>query len=268
MDCRDVRKLADSYVGEELLTETNHAILAHLAGCPACRDDIDARRELRRALRGAFARAPGLQARPEFLDQLARLRATAMPPRRVRPAVLARWMAVAAMVLLVCAAGVWSYRARVPIDALLRAAVGDHRNCALHFTLAERPTSLREAARQDDAAFGVFEQLPPARISTSGGVATVLERHACVYQDRRFAHVVLRYRGRAVSLVAARDARVGPGPGHAGYAIAASRVDGMTVISFGAGGHSVFLIGDLPAADLSALADVLSGDVVGALARI
>jgi anti-sigma factor RsiW len=268
MDCRDVRKLADSYVGEELLTETNHAILAHVASCPACRADIEARRELRRALRVAFARAPGLQPRPEFLDQLSRLPGASAPPARGRSAAIARWTAIAAAVALVCAAGVWSLRARAPIDALLRAAVGDHRNCALHFTLSERPTSLHDAARQDDAAFGVFEQVPPARISTSGGVATVLERHSCVYQDRRFAHVVLRYRGTPISLVAARDARVGPGIGHAGYAIAASRVDGMTVISFGAGGHSVFLIGDLPAADLSALADVLSGDVVGALARL
>lgn len=267
MDCREVRKLADSYVGEELLTETNHAILGHLAGCAACRADVDARLALRRTLRAAFERAPGLQARPEFLDQLSRLRDTAAPPAKRRPAMFARWLAVAATVALVCAAGLWSYRARAPIDALLRAAVGDHRNCALHFTLAERPTSLREAARRDDAAFGVFEALPPARISTPGGIATVLERHSCVYQDRRFAHVVLRYRGTAVSLVAARDARVGPGLQPAGYAIAASRVDGMTVLSFGAGGHSVFLIGDLPAADLSALADALSGDVLGALAR-
>lgn len=266
MDCREVRKLADSYVGEELLTETNHAILAHLAGCPACRADMDARLELRRALRVAFGRAPGLQARPEFLQQLTLLRGAA-GRERARP-VLARWMAVAAAVALVCAAGVWGYRARAPIDALLRAAVGDHRNCALHFTLAERPVSLREAARQDDAAFGVFEEVPPARISAAGGMATVLERHSCVYQDRRFAHVVLRYRGTAVSLVAARDARVAPGVGHAGYAVAASRVDGMTVISFAAGGHSVFLIGDLPASELSALADVLSGDVIGALARL
>jgi anti-sigma factor RsiW len=268
MDCRDVRKLADSYVGEELLTETNHTILAHLAGCPGCRADIDARRELRSALRVAFERAPGLRPRPEFLDQLSRLGGTATPPGTTRSGIRTRWLAVAAAVALICGAGVWTLRTRLPIDALLRAAVGDHRNCALHFTLAERPTSLGQAARQDDAAFGVFEQLPPARISAPGGVATVLERHSCVYQDRRFAHVVLRYRGTAVSLVAARDARVGPGIGQAGYAITGSRVDGMTVVSFGAGGHSVFLIGDLPAADLSALADVLSGDIVSALARI
>ena len=40
MECRDVREMADSFLGEELLTETNHEILRHLETCPVCRAEL------------------------------------------------------------------------------------------------------------------------------------------------------------------------------------------------------------------------------------
>ena len=70
MNCRDVREVADSFLCEELLTETNHEILRHLDTCPLCRTEIDARRRLRGALRDAFNRAPELQASAEFRNRL------------------------------------------------------------------------------------------------------------------------------------------------------------------------------------------------------
>ena len=59
MNCRDVREIADSFLCEELLTETNHEILRHLDTCPSCRTEIDARRRLRGALRDAFQPCAG-----------------------------------------------------------------------------------------------------------------------------------------------------------------------------------------------------------------
>ena len=70
MNCRDVREVADSFLCEELLTETNHDILRHLDTCPSCRTEIDARRRLRGALRTAFNRAPELQPAGAFADRL------------------------------------------------------------------------------------------------------------------------------------------------------------------------------------------------------
>ena len=64
MECRDVRELADSFLGEELLTETNHEILRHLETCPVCRADLDARRALRDGVRRAFHDAADLRAEP------------------------------------------------------------------------------------------------------------------------------------------------------------------------------------------------------------
>src|SRR4029450_6326549 len=70
MNCRDVREVADSFLCEELLTETNHEILRHLDTCPSCRAELDARRRLRGALRAAFDRAPDLQPAAGFADRL------------------------------------------------------------------------------------------------------------------------------------------------------------------------------------------------------
>ena len=43
MQCREVRELADSFLSEQLLVETNHEIVRHLETCPDCRADIAAR---------------------------------------------------------------------------------------------------------------------------------------------------------------------------------------------------------------------------------
>jgi anti-sigma factor RsiW len=57
MQCRDVRELADSFLSEQLLVETNHELLRHLETCPDCRADIAVRRAIRDRLRAAFAQA-------------------------------------------------------------------------------------------------------------------------------------------------------------------------------------------------------------------
>jgi hypothetical protein len=65
MECRDVRELADSFLGEELLTETNHEILRHLDTCPVCRADLAGRRAVREGAMG-FHCAPDLALSPSI----------------------------------------------------------------------------------------------------------------------------------------------------------------------------------------------------------
>src|SRR6266853_4806047 len=78
MQCRDFREIADSYLSDELMIETNHEVISHLEGCAECRREMSARRELRGKLRAAFVNAPERQMRAEFGEQLkAQLKATA-----------------------------------------------------------------------------------------------------------------------------------------------------------------------------------------------
>jgi hypothetical protein len=261
MQCRDVRNLADSFVSGELLTETNHEILRHLETCPECRAEVDARRALRAAVRRAFENAPGLGPSPEFAASLRtalQRRASTTDTRRFG---LREWGAIAAMLLVAVALGVmFGGRWIGGIGSLARAAVGDHRNCALKFRLAEKPISLDEAARQYDSAYRILETLPPADLMTEGGAAHVLERHACVYGGRRFAHIVLQYRGAPVSLlVTALDQDsprvLGIFPGRALMGSSTGHVEDTAVVSVRTAHHMVFFVGDLPLSDLVKLAD-------------
>jgi anti-sigma factor RsiW len=264
MECRDVREMADSFLAEELLTETNHEILRHLETCPVCRADLTARRALREGLRRAFQHTSDLAPRPEFLTRLrASLHHAAhqVPARRVIR--FHGWWALAATLLLAVALGL-AYRGRDWITAtatLARAAVGDHRNCALQFSLAEQPISLEEAAQRYGAPYRVLEKLPPGDVMTAVGPAHVLERHACVYGGRRFAHIVFEYRGERVSLlVTAAEGGVHLTlPGEAlPHVTSAGRIDDMSVVSFRASGHMVFFAGDVAQADLMTLAKAVA----------
>jgi len=274
MDCRDVRELADSFLAEELLTETNHEILRHLETCPGCGTDLAARRALREGVRRAFQHASDLDSRPEFLTQLrASLQNAAhhVPARRgIR---FQGWWALAATVLLAAGLGL-AYRGRdwmMATGALARAAVGDHRNCALQFRLAEKPISLEDAAQRYGAAYRVLETLPPNDVMTAVGPAHVLERHACVYGGRRFGHIVFEYRGERVSLLvtAAEGGLLLALPGEAlPHVTSASRIDDMSVASFRASGQMVFFAGDVAQADLIALAEALAEPLYRELAGV
>jgi len=271
MQCRDVREITDSYLGEELLVETNHEILRHLETCPDCRADVDARRALRASVRRAFADAHELDPSPEFVAQLrTRLRA-ATPGAPVRRDPMFRgWWALAATVLLAAALAV-VFRGHGPVttSALAQAAVGDHRNCALRFQLAEKPISLEEATEHYDTAYRVLQDLPPSDLMTAGGPAHVLERHSCVYEGRRFAHIVLQYRGVPVSLLVTgvdESSQTALPREALAHLTSEGRIDDVSVVSFRATRHMVFFAGDLEQADLLRLADAVSGPLSRRLA--
>ena len=157
MECRDVRELADSFLGEELLTETNHEILRHLETCPVCRADLDTRRALRDGMRaGLSATQPDLRPSPEFIAGLRTTLQNAAYQAPARRGIrMQGWWALAATVLLAVTVGV-VYGGRewvAATGALARAAVGDHLNCALHFRLAEKPITLTDAAARYGAAY-------------------------------------------------------------------------------------------------------------------
>jgi anti-sigma factor RsiW len=258
MTCREVRELADSFLCDELLTETNHEILRHLDTCPSCRSEIDGRTRLRGALQAAFERAPDLQSRADFIVQLReQLRDAAMQANRSR-VLSRRWFALAAGVVV--AAGVTATlilsRLAVPSAAIARDAIGDHRDCALTFRLKETPISLEAAAQRFDRAYEVLLTAPPDGVSTPGGPVRVLERHSCVYGTRRFGHVVLRYRGHVVSLL--MTASDGGGTGGAIPHILGRPTNGLSVVSVAGAHHAIILVADLDVEQLTQLSRTVS----------
>jgi anti-sigma factor RsiW len=258
MECRDVRELTDSFLSEQLLVETTHDILRHLAQCPSCRAEIESRRRLRTALRGAFERSPELRATPEFLESVGRRVRDRQSSRSLRAA---RWsfrplMAIAASLLLVSAV---AFGGREWLGAsLLHAALGDHQNCAIRFRLKEKPISLEEAAQRFDPAYRSLVAVAPSPARLSGGELTVLERHSCVYDRRRFAHIVLRYRGTLVSVLVTPD-RLARVPSELA-------VEGDRVSSFRAGRFAAFVVSSASDAEMREIAAAVAGPLKNALA--
>lgn len=223
------------------------------------RTDMDARR-LRSALRAAFDGAEDLQAPPDLAERIRiQLRAAGgQPPRRA--ALSPRWLALAAGLVLgaVLGGGVFLYRTTVPVDTLARDAAGDHRNCALKFRLNRAPVPLEEAARRFDSAYDLLINTPADEITTPGGAARVVERHSCVYDGRRFGHVILHYRGRVVSLLVTAIDGGNRANRPAAPRVIGQPVDGLTVVSVNGERHAVLLVSDLDAGDLTQLSRTLS----------
>src|ERR1044072_1130716 len=101
VQCRDFQELADSYLSDELLVETNHDVIRHLQTCADCRRELAARRNLRSKLRSGFEDAPDLQMRGEFGARLtAQLRDVALSRTHIP---VAKYVAIAASLVIVAA---------------------------------------------------------------------------------------------------------------------------------------------------------------------
>ena len=274
IQCRDARQRADSFVAGELSVEASHAVMRHLESCPACRADVDARRALREQLRGAFLADPTLAPRAEWAAELAaRLQSSSVPRR---PAAVVGWwsggLALAATLLLGASVAIYfgaGWRGATALAELARMAAGDHRNCAIKFALAERPIPLADAAARYDAAYRAFGSTPPDSFTARGGTVEVVDRHSCVYNGRRFAHVVMRYQGQVVSLLVTTEpagwlSRL-PGASEGNLDAPLPSV-GDDVVRMGrAGGHAVFFVGDARSQAVRDVADAISPAVYSTL---
>lgn len=293
MQCHELRHIADSYLGDELLVETNHEIISHLESCAACRGELAARRVLRARLRQAILNAPELQMRPEFAASLrAQVRGNANRKNlfgafNVRPA----WLAAAACLVI---AGAFALRTiqnrhdpatpsrqiadlgqksssekeakfqptpavdadvavRASLAGMTKGAAGDHRNCAVEFRLARQPIALEEAAKKYDQAYVGLTDAVMQGGREFAEQTTLVKAHSCVFENRRFGHIILKHQGRLVSvLVTALDGAKGVPAGLIdsanevnGIVAACGQVGEYQVSCFRTGGHAVFVVSDL-----------------------
>ena len=257
MQCRDARELLDSFIAEELLVETNHELLRHLATCPDCAAELEGRRQIRGGLKQAFARAADLQMRPEFAGEVAaRLRVSVQSsPRRPWQA---RWFAFAASLLVVV--GVSAYFLRERISEVTRLAAGDHQNCAVKFALQEKPISLEEAAQRYDAAYRQLETTPPDMVRTAAGMLRVADRHSCVFGGRRFGHVVFKLDDHLVSVLMTSDDATRSG-GERQPLSWLPRMSGLAMASVRTSGHVVYIVSDLQDSAFREVAQALAQPV-------
>jgi anti-sigma factor RsiW len=288
--CRDFREIADSYLGDELLVETNHEVIRHLESCADCRKELTARRALRSKLREAFQHAPNLQPSDEFVVRLkAQLRDVALSRSRFSPA-RAAYVAVAASLVIAAALGFrvvyqrWHSqkppyvtsdgnrnektdhvsnggRRALVNAALTESAIGDHRDCALNHRLAEKPIDLDEAGRKYDSAYinlvrtVVSEGTLPVGVQFVGG-------HSCVFSGRRFGHVILKYKGELVSVLITKiETQDQVAPTSAGQLFGNAQSDGYRLAYFETERHAVYVVSGLNEIENLSIAQAIAPSV-------
>ena len=296
MNCQQFKTMSDSYIGDELLVETNHDVLRHLENCAACRGELAATRELRMKVRHAVKNDPKAQLNAVFARRLeANLRQTALRPtlwEKFKAGTFIGspvWAATIAACLLlgVLFGGFWLKSSPAPPEIAVRqeqtnqaaeitppdnsrpaetdsaqivkaawremtsAAVGDHENCALHFRLKETPIPLAQAA----VKFGKFnkdlDKTVMAALQNAGsagkqtgfpkGQYTIHDAHSCVFEGRRFTHIILENGEKMISVLVAETEL----SDQKGSAINSQSEENFQTASFLAARHAVFVVSNL-----------------------
>ena len=245
--CDKTRKYLDSYISNELLVETNHEVLRHLEGCPACSAELEARTKLRARLKAAVNSQP---VPPEL-----RVRIREQVQNR-RPATWftvgwSRWAVAMAASLVVCA-GVWmDYpRERMPglsdrpgqnayiqrvsasLAAVLKVGLGDHIHCSIFRKYPQDPPPVEKM--ETDLGPSYKGLLPVVRASIPEGYRVIMA-HQCSYAGRKYIHLTLEQGGDLLSLVVARK---NPGESLGGLS-AAAEPSGFPIYQSAAGRYEV-----------------------------
>lgn len=134
--------------------------------------------------------------------------------------------------------------------------------------MAEKPIDLEAAGQKYDR---VYVNLTKAVLSQQGAAlldAQFVEAHSCVYQERRFAHIVLKYHGHLVSfLVTDIEPTKRMQSESDPQVITCSEFDGYKVSCFETARHAVFVVSDLTEGDNLALGRALAPSVFAHIIR-
>ncbi|MGI8786496.1 MAG: anti-sigma factor family protein [Pyrinomonadaceae bacterium] len=267
MKCQDFRELIDSYLSDELLTETNHDLLRHLEECADCRREIQTRRNLLLQMRSAVVNSPQFQMREDFRRNLrARLQQSAKP-RNVFWTSRNSWLAVAAAIVLTAGLGFWFFQTRnLPSPPIARVienpqsaflavdALGDHQNCAVKFNLPEDPFEIDlSSAKYADLRNAVLMPL-----QNSPDRYELLESHLCKYNGRTFTHIVFQHRGKTVSVLLTDLQNYPTLKDEEIISLAAS---GYQLARFDAKNRAIFVVSDLSPEENMATAKILMNPV-------
>jgi len=220
MNCKDFREIIDSYLSDELLTETNHDVLRHLEACSGCREEIGARRAVRTHLRSAVRNESLYLLNKRFSGDLkANLQNSLTKPRLKRSFYSNNrvWITVAASLLVVVSVGIvflsQNGSVSTPVVAeqsisisdlpqahMVNIALGDHEYCAIqHGASKDHPVSLVEESAEYRGMDKVV--LPSLRKVLAN--FELSESHYCKYKEVRFAHLILTRKEKAVSILVA-----------------------------------------------------------------
>jgi len=218
MNCRDFREIIDSYLSDELLTETNHEIIRHLDECKDCGREIEARRFVRTRLRSAVRSAPEFEVSPRFARKLRdELEKHPSEPRRSGSGFFGFgrvWIAAAAGLLLVLSVGfallVQSgdrtelasaepliMASALPSNHIVNIAAKDHDVCAVKHAGEKPPVEVEKVS----AEYRELAKVVKAELTGKLRDCDLIDSHSCKFGNERFSHVVMKNGGKMLSVL-------------------------------------------------------------------
>jgi hypothetical protein len=273
MQCREFREISESYFGDELLVETNLKIFHHLEHCRDCRAYFATSKELRTKLRAAARSAEEFQIDPVFQDRLkVNLRASALResawaklyfgPTLLVPIMACLLLAVLAGISYVSFGGgeTPTFIARDAVieglNAISVKAVGDHKDCAL-----EKLQAWHELSKLDYAKKAYYSDtvLQPLKSRFSSDLE-LLHAHDCIFDGKKFTHVIIKNGPHIVSVLFDKDDRFQQ-PVSATDSIISNEAGGLQVASFRVRDQAVFVVSDMPETDNLSAARILSASL-------
>ena len=271
MQCREFREIADTYLHDELLVETNIQVHSHMEHCADCRKEFGRRHELRQMVRLAMNSPTELEIKPHFENRLrAELRDYAMQRHGWRKFFSVRLMVpVMASLVIVAAIAVglisnWnSHRTELArqrsefataYTALLNDAAADHQDCALAKQMMWNSMSKIESAEK---TLYTEKVIKPLQKQLSGNVE-YLYAHDCPYDGRIFTHIILRDNDHIVSILIDKSGNIPAMAQNLGDSIVLEKPNGLQVAGFQKGDQAFFVISDLPETDNLSIARTIS----------
>lgn len=270
MKCQDFHEIIDSYLCDELLTETNHEVLRHLEACANCRGVTQSRRILRAKLKSAVRNSPQFQISDVFCNRLlAQLKQSAVvtqSPKNVFWMNRNSWMAMAASIIFAAALGFWIFQSQpaqvssTEIDlinnekaqnvALADFAVGDHQNCAVKYNLADEPIEIDLAS----ANYADLRQAVITPLENAAEKYELLESHTCKFAGHNFTHIVFRHHDKTVSVLMTDLQNY---PTLRNGEIAKITANGYQIARFDVKDKAVFVVSDLSEQENLSTAEIL-----------
>jgi anti-sigma factor (TIGR02949 family) len=266
--CEKMRKYLDAYISNELMVETNHEVLRHIEGCPACAAEVDTRARLRSRLKAAVnaqSVPPELQVR--IREQIRTSRPGSVVHLGWLRAGWPRWAGATAAALVV-AAGLWvndstervpalsdrpgqnTYISRVSANlaAILKVGLGDHIHCAIFRKYPKDPPPVEKMEAELGPAYARL--LPVVRTAVPEGYKVIMA-HRCSYAGRQFVHLTFEKEGGLLSLVVARKQTgesldgLSPAAAASGVRIYQSAAGRYQVAGFEAGNFFAYVVSEL-----------------------
>lgn len=295
MNCRDFDEIADSYLSNELLVETNHEVIRHIEHCRECRELLAERRELRARLQSAVREADESKIDNAFSLRLrGELRSRVERPARSFARLRFAFASVAVVLLAILGIALFLTIGRkgveqaaqpsepadvnviIPPDEtrivpaflvkVSQDAFDDHINCALSHNLRELPISLEKAARTVDAVnLGFDRSVIQALQEKFGSEVKLVKAHYCVINGRHFTHVVIEEAGRTMSVLLTKRTDADP---DAADPMPCGTSGDLTAACFSSGGYAVFVVSNSLESETLLVANTIAGAIVDHIGKV